>query len=43
MTIIYEINPKIPEHVKVSNEEVNLLLTKLQQRVSDMCIVLLVI
>ena len=43
MTIIYEINPKIAEDIKVSNEEVSSLLTKLQQRVSDMCILLLMI
>ena len=35
MAIIYEINPpKIPD-VKTSNDEINSLLTKLVQRVSD--------
>lgn len=36
MAVIYEINPpKIPDNVKVSDDEINLLLSKLLQRVSD--------
>lgn len=36
MAVIYEINPpKIPEDIKTSNDEINSLLAKLVQRVSD--------
>ena len=36
MAIIYEINPpKIPENIKISDDEINALLSKLLQRVSD--------